>query len=76
MRAPEGPQFNSEPGAHPWICAPRRPSLDKVTGISLTWCTKTSTGGSSATPARAVMDRKPNPMRTLNHLQMPAPCSS
>lgn len=48
----------------------------KVTRIDLTWCTKTSTGGSSATPARAVMDRKPNPMRTLNHLQMPAPCSS
>lgn len=44
--------------------------------MSLTWCTKTSTGGSSATPARAVIDRKPNPMRTLNHLQMPAPCSS
>lgn len=57
-------------------CARQHPLPAEVTGIGLTWCTKTSTGGSSATPARAVMDRKPNPMRTLNHLQMPAPCSS
>lgn len=66
----------AEPTAHPWIRAPTSPSRGKVTRIGLTWCTKTSTGGSSATPARAVMDRKPNPMRTLNHLQMPAPWSS
>ena len=64
------------PSAHPRIRAPTSRFCGKVTRIALTWCTKTSTGGSSATPARAVMDRKPNPMRTLNHLQMPAPCSS
>lgn len=39
-----------------------------------TWCTKTSTGESRVAPPLAVMERKPKPMRTLNHLQMPEPC--
>lgn len=42
----------------------------------LTWCTKTSTGDSRATPSLVVMERKPKPIRTLNHLQIPAPCKS
>lgn len=40
-----------------------------------TWCTKTSTGESRVAPPLAVMERKPKPMRTLNHLQMPEPCN-
>lgn len=38
-----------------------------------TWWTNTSTGSSSGTPSRLVMDRKPKPMRTLNHLHTPVP---
>lgn len=38
-----------------------------------TWWTKTSTGSSRGTPSRLVMDRKPKPMRTLNHLHTPSP---
>ena len=47
--------------------------LQKPSMCSLLWCTKTSTGGSSATLGQAVMARKLNPMHTLNHLHVPAP---
>lgn len=38
-----------------------------------TWWTKTSTGSSSGSPSRFVIDRKPKPIRTLNHLHTPSP---
>ena len=39
----------------------------------LTWWTKTSRGGSTRLPSLAVMEINPKPIRTLNHLQKPAP---
>lgn len=60
----------SEPGAAPLPSA----GIPGAGSGPFTWCTKTSTGESRVAPPLAVMERKPKPMRTLNHLQMPEPC--
>lgn len=39
----------------------------------LTWWTNTSSGGSRGAPSLLLMDRKPKPIRMLNHLQTPLP---
>lgn len=39
----------------------------------LTWWTKTSSGCSRAAPSLLLMERKPKPIRMLNHLQTPLP---
>ena len=41
--------------------------------LGLTWWTNTSSGGSRAAPSLLSMDKKPKPIRTLNHLHTPLP---
>ena len=77
QNTPPGPvtQIDSRPLEDFKVNSTASPSfrLRKSSMCSLLWCTKASTAGSDMIPAQAVMDRKPNPMRRLDHLQMPAP---